>query len=630
MPNNTYLAKNKKLTYFFALLLAVAIIFTALIIPKGPAEEVDAWSNYTSKPTQTTTSGGVEYIAISKPEELAYISKNISSYKSSKIMLVSNIDLSAHNWVPISGFSGVFDGVGCVITGLKVTERQYAGLFGKVSGATLTRVSISGASVIGNNYAGIVVAYAENSTTIEKCLVSSSTITINYSTSYTDFKCGGVVGALISSSITQCLGESNNVYGKNQTNTNTAYFDVGGIVGYTNVGTVSYCGNYKSGAVSTNYNQPYSACTGGVVGSANGGGSISCCYNTVPVTGGTSSSYQSYTGGIAGKAGNVPISDSYNDATVNSYAKEQTWGRVNDPYSGTVQFSVLVISPGPYTTYMYFISANNTSYVGKSEYMDGSSPAQQSFYYTIGRKVYRGGICGYTESTITSVYNWGSLGGDSAVHKKYYEMYYRILNKDNSGFSATDGNGVGSTPFSGDDSTSVSPSTQVAAFLLRDKITYDCDVVSGNIVGATSSTISKAFYNSSYKITHSYGINAHRGLYDYYEGIDGTQGEFTITSWTSNSVNGPNDMKNYNKYYLKAASNKSKIEFVAEGAVSYGSSDRTTTTIFTITTGLSSSYSPKGTEKTSVTASDLGSNWTTSSDRNSGRPFIKGFYWDKV
>ena len=348
------------------------------------------------------------------------------------------------------------------------------------------------------------------------------------------------------------------------------------------------------------------------------------------MTGGTNDSVQSYTGGIAGKSEGVPISDTYNDATITSYAKEQTWGRTNDPYTGMVKFSVMVLSAGPYTTYMYFISANNTSYVGKAEYMDGSSPAQQSFYQTKGRKTYRGGICGYTTSTITSSYNWGSLAGASAVHQKYYEMYYRILNKDDSGFSATNNNGVSSTPLGGDDGTDISPSTQVSAFLLRDKITFDCDVVSGNIVGYSSSTISKAFYNSSYKITHSYGINAHRGLYDYYEGIDGTQGEFSFSSWTSNSVNGPNDMKNYNKYYLKAASDKSKIEFVAEGAVQFNNSERTTTTIFTITTGIGSSYSPKGTEKSSLAASDLGNNWTTSSDRNSGRPFIKGFYWDKV
>ena len=630
MSNNTGFAKNKKSTYVFAFLMIVAIIFTILIIPKGQPSGVDAWSNYTSKPTQTTKVDGVEYIAIYKPEELAYVSKNISSYKTSKIMLVSNIDLAAHNWVPITGFNGVFNGAGCVISGLKVTERQYAGLFGQISGATISNVVISGASVVGNNYAGIIVANAQSSSKIEKCLVTSSTITINYSTSYTQFRCGGFVGALQSSTITQCLGESNNVYGKNQTNTNEAYFDVGGIVGYTNAGTVSYCGNYKSGAVSTNYNKPYSACTGGVVGSANGGASISCCYNTVPVTGGTNDSVQSYTGGIAGKSEGVPISDTYNDATITSYAKEQTWGRTNDPYTGMVKFSVLVLSPGPYTTYMYFISANNTSYVGKAEYMDGSSPAQQSFYQTKGRKTYRGGICGYTTSTITSSYNWGSLAGASAVHQKYYEMYYRILNKDDSGFSATNNNGVSSTPLGGDDGTDISPSTQVSAFLLRDKITFDCDVVSGNIVGYSSSTLTKAYYNSSNKITHSYGISVHRGLYDYYGGIDGTQGEFSFSSWTSNSVNGPNDMKNYNKYYLKAASNKSKIEFVAEGAVSHGSSERTTTTIFTITTGISSSYSPKGTEKSSLAASDLGNNWTTSSDRNSGRPFIKGFYWDKV
>lgn len=628
---NRYFVKNKKTTYVFVMFMAVLLVLSVLFIPKSSSTDVDAWSSYTIKPTQTKTVASVTYTAVSQPGELAYIAKNISSYKKSNILLTASIDLSAHNWIPISGFSGVFNGGGCNIIGLKVTQRQYAGLFGTISGATIKDVSIFGANVVGNNFAGILVASAESSSKIERCLVSNSTITINYLSSYSTFRCGGIVGSLVSSSITQCLCESNNVYGKSQTNTAEAYFDVGGIVGYTNASNISYCGNYKGGSVSTNYNKPYSACTGGVVGSANTSGSISCCYNTVTVTGGTNDSTQTYTGGIAGKAEGVKISDVYNDATITSYAKEQTWGRVNDPYNGMVKFSVMVYSAGAYTTYMYFISANNTTYVGKSEYWDEGSPAQQSFCYTKGRKLYRGGIVGYTTSTITSAYNWGSLSGANAVHQKYYEMYYRILNKDDSGMSATNDNGVIATPLDGGGGD-VSPSTQVAAFLLRDKITFDSAVVSGNIAGYTTSTLTKCYYNSSKKITHTYAISAHRGLYDYWDdGIDGTQGEFSLTSWTNNYVKGPNDMKDYNKYYLKASSDKSKIVFDAEGAVQFNSSQRTTTTIYTISTGItSSSYSPKGTSKSSISSSDLGSNWTTSSDRNSGRPFIKGFYWDKV
>lgn len=69
-----------------------------------------SWSSYTQRPTYENGA----YV-IKNAKELAYISRYISSYRSSTIKLENDIDLSSHNWIPIGTtssnyFYGTFDG----------------------------------------------------------------------------------------------------------------------------------------------------------------------------------------------------------------------------------------------------------------------------------------------------------------------------------------------------------------------------------------------------------------------------------------------------------------------------------------------------------------------------------------
>ena len=99
-------------------------------------------------------------IEIGTPEDLAWfisyvngragygVNNTISSHPNANAILTADIDMSAHNWVPIGGnsvtYTGTFDGNGHVITGLKNNASKfykqgqnvvvYPGMFGTVGG----------------------------------------------------------------------------------------------------------------------------------------------------------------------------------------------------------------------------------------------------------------------------------------------------------------------------------------------------------------------------------------------------------------------------------------------------------------------------------------------------------------
>lgn len=80
---------------------------------------------------------------------LFYLSKNVSSetYSKANYVLTRDIDLGGFAWTPIgteeAPFSGVFDGAGYSITGLKLTTvHTDVGLFGYTDGATIRKLAL--------------------------------------------------------------------------------------------------------------------------------------------------------------------------------------------------------------------------------------------------------------------------------------------------------------------------------------------------------------------------------------------------------------------------------------------------------------------------------------------------------
>lgn len=172
-------------------------------------------------------------------------------------------------------YTGTFDGGGYTIRGLCVSKRSYyngesysesnhAGLFGKLSGATVTGY------VDGRFYVGGIAGYADDTTKLlncrNECIVVSGQSTYPYVSDPESVirYAGGIVG-YNAGSVTACCNAG----------TVTGIDSVGGITG-GGPGTVSDC--YNVGAVTASGQN-----AGGIAGN---GGTVSYSYNVGTVTGG--------------------------------------------------------------------------------------------------------------------------------------------------------------------------------------------------------------------------------------------------------------------------------------------------------------------------------------------------------
>ena len=177
-------------------------------------------------------------------------------------------------------YTGTFDGGGYTIRGLCVSKRSYyngesysesnhAGLFGKLSGATVKNLTVTG-YVDGRFYVGGIAGYADDTTKLlncrSECIVVSGRSTYPYVSDPESVirYVGGIVG-YNAGSVTACCNAG----------TVTGIDSVGGITG-GGPGTVSDC--YNVGAVTASGQN-----AGGIAGN---GGTVSYSYNVGTVTGG--------------------------------------------------------------------------------------------------------------------------------------------------------------------------------------------------------------------------------------------------------------------------------------------------------------------------------------------------------
>lgn len=198
----------------FTLLAIATFVSTSLMA---------AWDGTTTAPTGTGTASDPYLIAT--PENLAWIASDAGDltkvYKQT-----ADLDLGNNSWTPIgkSGkpFSGTYDGGGYVINNLYYSNPTgtNVGLFGYISGATLTRISIGSGNLSGSgSIAGICGAAYANST-ISYCS-NNATIFARKEQN------GGICGYLEKSKVTDCIN-----YGLI-----SGYNMTGGIVGRCKNGT---------------------------------------------------------------------------------------------------------------------------------------------------------------------------------------------------------------------------------------------------------------------------------------------------------------------------------------------------------------------------------------------------------
>lgn len=213
--------------------------------------------------------------------------------------LTDNIDMSSiANFAPIgtetASYTGTFNGNGHSISGLSVSGSDYVGLFGYVKGAVIQNINLCDSQITATNAGGIgtstggIVGFATDAAKIENCSTNKIKIEAR------SLHIGGIIGR----------GEGSTEI-SNCTNTSTldGTYNVGGIAGSLNGGSITNCGN--SGDLPATEAR---SCVGGIVGFAQAG-QISTCYNTGEITGRSNADV----GGIVGLfKSSFSISDCYN------------------------------------------------------------------------------------------------------------------------------------------------------------------------------------------------------------------------------------------------------------------------------------------------------------------------------
>ena len=227
-----------------------------------------AWDGTTTSEPSTKTVDGSQYYAIGSPEELAWFANKVNSRDTAiSAVLTADIDLNYKAWTPIgkdsvAAFDGVFDGNGHSISGISVSSKMYAGLFGVIDVGTVKNLVIENSKINGYYVKGY------------------------YYYSYV----GGVAGyANSGSSIQNVTNRASIIAATNKPSSGTSYLYMGGIVGYAR-GEIISCVNESN--LSQSYSSQY---VGGIVGYASNA-KLNSLKNTGVITG------VDYTGGVVGYA----------------------------------------------------------------------------------------------------------------------------------------------------------------------------------------------------------------------------------------------------------------------------------------------------------------------------------------
>lgn len=259
-----------------SLLLIIAILFGML--PMSNGNMVFAIGERGDHLTQVPPG----YIGIYTIDDL----NNVRNILSGNYILMNEIDLTVATavggtyynnevgWRPIgtsdlTAFSGIFDGNGYTIKGLKInitsSSDVYIGLFGCNIG-TIKNIGMINGSIIGTSslyYVNIDVGSIvgkNNGGTISNCY-NTGIISIGITKLNSKATIGGVAGENITSGTISNCYNTGNMSALSKMNVSTA----GGIVGFNGNGNLSNC--YNSGSVNANSNSDsYPAYAGGIIG----------------------------------------------------------------------------------------------------------------------------------------------------------------------------------------------------------------------------------------------------------------------------------------------------------------------------------------------------------------------------
>ncbi|MFS0988993.1 S8 family serine peptidase [Enterococcus casseliflavus] len=154
--------RSRKLHKYLLVGLIVVLVLNLFPFGRYADNVVEA---VTSTEQKQNSEDGIEYTEIHSAEELdTLIRKELNG----NFKLVKDIDLSDYRsntntanqgWLPIPNFTGVFNGNGHTISGLRInrTGSSFLGLFGSVNGATIKNVTVTlGGDILGSSAVGVI------------------------------------------------------------------------------------------------------------------------------------------------------------------------------------------------------------------------------------------------------------------------------------------------------------------------------------------------------------------------------------------------------------------------------------------------------------------------------------------
>lgn len=263
--------------------------------------------------------------SIGTAEELAGLADLVSegvNFKGKTIALNGDIDLQNNKWTPIGTkarpYNGTFDGNGNTIRNINpvTTEDGCTGLFGKISGATISNLTVSGGTVDSDETNTGVIAGEASGGKLQN--VTADNVTVNGKNAV-----GGLIGNSFTAAITDCTVKNCTVSGveyvggvtgtsysslKNVTVENcniiSSKWKVGGIVGQFNEGSFTFNDlTVKNTVIQAPGGTSFSgSCIGGLVGFSNYG---SKTLNNCKVIGCTLKLDTNKTGTLYGAAGMI-------------------------------------------------------------------------------------------------------------------------------------------------------------------------------------------------------------------------------------------------------------------------------------------------------------------------------------
>ena len=250
--------------------------FTLLAIATFVSTSLMAeWTGGTEVWTKGSGSENDPY-QIETEAQLAYLATQVNSgtnYNDVYFKQMADLDLggvlndgiwSGTQWTPIGNsssniFSGTYDGGGWVISNLYYNDpsKEYAGLFGHISGGHLRNITIINGLVYGRQHVGGLCGCADNNSTIDCCANNA------YVYGKVE-RIGGICGYMTATTITNCIN-----YGLI-----SGFSFTGGIVGLctTANSVTNYCIN-----VGQVFGMRTTTC-GNLIGFNNGASSLNNCF----------------------------------------------------------------------------------------------------------------------------------------------------------------------------------------------------------------------------------------------------------------------------------------------------------------------------------------------------------------